>query len=138
MSVFFIFNSNLKCYEYICEARYQSVPTCSSVIKCPADCLNRLKFPTSFVGLETTRCTKCERNSINPLKPKLVEIWLNNSVRTAEKTQIFTVTKINWLTPFKEIIAVYCEDHTKPIEKNEGLLVFEAAGTCSYHWSLKS
>jgi hypothetical protein len=47
----------------------------------------------------------------NPLKPKL----FNNSVRTAKKTQHFTITKINWLTLFKEIIAVYSEKHTKPI-----------------------
>jgi hypothetical protein len=38
-----------------------------------------------------------------------------NSVRTAKKTQLFTITKINWLTLFKEIIAVYSENHTKPI-----------------------
>jgi hypothetical protein len=43
-----------------------------------------------------------------------VEVRLNtikNSVRTAKKTQHFTVTKINWLTLFKVIIAVYCENH---------------------------
>jgi hypothetical protein len=51
----------------------------------------------------------------NPLKPKLVEIIFKNSVRTAKKTQLFTITKINWLKLFKEIIAFYSEDHTKPI-----------------------
>jgi hypothetical protein len=35
-----------------------------------------------------------------------------NSVRTAKKAQRCTVTKINWLTLFKEIIAVYCENRT--------------------------
>jgi hypothetical protein len=30
-------------------------------------------------------------------------------VRTAKKTLLFTITKINWLTLFKEIIAVYSE-----------------------------
>jgi hypothetical protein len=39
----------------------------------------------------------------------------NNSVRTAKKTQHFTITKINWLTLFKEIIAVYSENRTKPM-----------------------
>jgi hypothetical protein len=34
---------------------------------------------------------------LNPLKPKLVWITLNSSVRTAKKTQLFTITKINWL-----------------------------------------
>jgi hypothetical protein len=38
-----------------------------------------------------------------------------NSVRTSKRTPHFTVTKINWLTLFKEIIAVYSESDTKPI-----------------------
>jgi hypothetical protein len=38
-----------------------------------------------------------------------------NSVRTAKKTQHFTTAKINWLTLFKEIINVYSDNHTKPI-----------------------
>jgi hypothetical protein len=50
---------------------------------------------------------------LNPLKPKLVKIIFKNSVRTANKTQHFTITKINWLTLYKEIIAVYTENHTK-------------------------
>jgi hypothetical protein len=54
-------------------------------------------------------------SQINPLKPKFVQIIFKNSVRTAKKTQLFTITKINLLTLFKEIIAVYCENHTKQI-----------------------
>jgi hypothetical protein len=50
-----------------------------------------------------------------PLKQKLVWIIFKNSVRTAKKTLHFKITKINWLTLFKEIIAVYTENHTKPI-----------------------
>jgi hypothetical protein len=42
----------------------------------------------------------------NPLKPKLVQIVFKNLVRTAKKTQLFTITKINMLMQFKEIIAV--------------------------------
>jgi hypothetical protein len=38
-----------------------------------------------------------------------------NSVRTSKRTPHFTITKINWLTLFKEIIAVYSEKHAKPI-----------------------
>jgi len=38
-----------------------------------------------------------------------------NSVRTSKRTPHFTITKINWLTLFKEIIAVYTENHTEPI-----------------------
>jgi hypothetical protein len=37
-----------------------------------------------------------------------------NSVRTSKRTPHFTITKINWLTLFKEIIAVYSENHTDP------------------------
>jgi hypothetical protein len=48
----------------------------------------------------------------NPLKPHLV---FKNSVRTAKKTQHFTITKINWLMLFKKIIVVYSENHNKPI-----------------------
>jgi hypothetical protein len=51
----------------------------------------------------------------NPLKPKLVQIIFKNSVRTAKKTQLFTITKIKFLTLFDEIIAVYSENHTKNI-----------------------
>jgi hypothetical protein len=56
-----------------------------------------------------------ENNTFNPLKPKLVQIIFKNAVRTAKKTLHFTIKKINWLTLFKEIIAVYSENHTKHI-----------------------
>jgi hypothetical protein len=36
----------------------------------------------------------------------------HNSVHTAKKKH-FAITKINWLTLFEEIIAVYSENHTK-------------------------
>jgi hypothetical protein len=51
--------------------------------------------------------------AFNPLKPKLVQIIYKNSERTAKKTQDFTITKINWLRLFKEIIAVHSENRTK-------------------------
>jgi hypothetical protein len=59
------------------------------------------------------------------LKPKLIYVIFKNSVRTAKKTPHFTVTKINRLTLFKEIIAVYSEDHTEHIKIQE-LLIVEA------------
>jgi hypothetical protein len=71
------------------------------------------------------------------LKPKIVCIIFKNSVRTAKKTQHFTITKINWLTLFKEIIAVYRVNHTRPINKKGELLIVEAGGTYSYHGELK-
>jgi hypothetical protein len=36
-----------------------------------------------------------------------------NSVRTSKRTQYFTITKINWLMLFKEVIVVYIESHKK-------------------------
>jgi hypothetical protein len=56
----------------------------------------------------------------NPLKPKLVYIIFKNSVRTAKKTQLFTITKINWLTLFKEIIPVYIAKHAQLINTRCG------------------
>jgi hypothetical protein len=53
-------------------------------------------------------------NWINPLKPKLVQIIFKNPVRATKKTPHFTITKIDWLTLFKEIIAVYSETHMNP------------------------
>jgi hypothetical protein len=52
---------------------------------------------------------------INALKMKLFYILVKNSVRTSKRTPHFTITKINWLILFKEIIAVYSENHAKPI-----------------------
>jgi hypothetical protein len=74
------------------------------------------------------------------LKLKLVYIILNNSVPATKKTQHFTITKINWLMLFREIIAVYSENHTRPINtlcgQNAELLIVKP-GTSSYHWVLK-
>jgi hypothetical protein len=38
-----------------------------------------------------------------------------NPVRTSKRTPHFTIAKINRLMLFKEVIAVYSEKHTKPI-----------------------
>jgi hypothetical protein len=39
--------------------------------------------------------------------PVVIESFiLKNSVCTSKRTSHFTITNINWLTPFKEIIAV--------------------------------
>jgi hypothetical protein len=58
--------------------------------------------------------------TINSLKLKLVYAVFKNSVRTAKKTQHFTITKINWLTLFKEIIGVYYQKRGKPINTVRG------------------
>jgi hypothetical protein len=79
---------------------------------------------------------------INHLKLKLAQIIFNNSVRTAKKTPHFTITKINWLTLFKEIIPVYTENYTKHINtfcgQNTESLVIKAGGTYKYHSALES
>jgi hypothetical protein len=59
-----------------------------------------------------------------------------NSARTSKRTPHFTITKINWLTLFKEIIAVYSEKHTKTIQ-NAALMTVKADGSYSYRSALK-
>jgi hypothetical protein len=52
--------------------------------------------------------------TVTPRSSTAITLLLfNNSVRTAKKTEHFTITKISLLTLFKEIIAVYPENHTK-------------------------
>jgi hypothetical protein len=53
---------------------------------------------------------------------------VKNSVRTAKKTPYFTDTKINWLTLFKEIIGIYYENYTKPINTERKGADYRAAG----------
>jgi hypothetical protein len=72
------------------------------------------------------------------LKLKLFYIIFKNSVRTAKKTPHFTVTKFNRLTPLKEIIAVYSENHARPIDKKGTITDFKAGDTYICHWNLKS
>jgi hypothetical protein len=81
----------------------------------------------SLVLLVKVGLVKVRRLEVEP------EAHLNNiknSVRTAKKTQHFTITNINWLTLFKEIIVVYSENHTKNINalgrQNEELTEFKA------------
>jgi hypothetical protein len=73
----------------------------------------------------------------NPLKPNLVYTSLKNSVRTSKKTPHLTITKINWLTPFKEIIPVYTENHKNPYIQNASLLIVKVSGEHSYRSALK-
>jgi hypothetical protein len=65
-------------------------------------------------------------------------VIFKNSVNTAKKTQ-FTITNINWLMLFKEIIVVYSENRTKLMntfsgkkKKNADLLIIKAGGTYIY------
>jgi hypothetical protein len=47
--------------------------------------------------------------------PKLFEMVFKNSFLAAKKTQHFTITKISWSVLFNEMIAVYSENYTKPV-----------------------
>jgi hypothetical protein len=58
-------------------------------------------------------------------------VLFNNSVRTAKKTQHFTITKLNLLILFEEIIAVYTENHTK--YKKVQISDCQAGGADIYH-----
>jgi hypothetical protein len=49
-----------------------------------------------------------------PAEAHLNNAVFTNSVFTPKKIQ-FSITKINWLMLFKETIAVYSENHMKPI-----------------------
>jgi hypothetical protein len=79
----------------------------------------------------------------NPLKHKVHvnSLIFKDSVRTAKKTPHFTITKINWLTLFKEMVDVYSENHTKHLNtligQNAGLENVKAGGTSSYLCAFK-
>jgi hypothetical protein len=49
--------------------------------------------------------------------------------------QIFSITNIKWLMVLWEIIVVYFENHTIPI--NEELLIVKTDGKKNYNWSLQ-
>jgi hypothetical protein len=49
----------------------------------------------------------------NPLKPRLVQILFEDSVRISKRAQHFTITKINCLILFKETTPVYSDNDKK-------------------------
>jgi hypothetical protein len=61
---------------------------------------------------------------------------IKNSVRTSKRTPHFTITKINWLMLFKEIIAVYSEKHTRHMNIKYSVTV-TGGGTYNYHSALR-
>jgi hypothetical protein len=64
---------------------------------------------------------------------KLVQIVLKNSVRTSKRTQHLAITRINQLLLFEEIIAVYTENRTQPLNTECTVTDCGVSGTCSYH-----
>jgi hypothetical protein len=61
---------------------------------------------------------------------------VKNSVRNLKKTQHFTITKNSLLMLFKETIAVYKENHKKPINTKRTVTDSYVNGTYCYHWAL--
>jgi hypothetical protein len=63
-----------------------------------------------------------------------------NSDLISKKTHI-PITRINWLMLFKEVIDVYSENNSKPInthsEKNAELVNVKVCGTNRYRCALK-
>jgi hypothetical protein len=67
------------------------------------------------------------------LKSTIVFKILKDSVRTSKRTQHFTITKINWLTLFKEITAVYTENRMESININCRDTGYKAGEVYIYH-----
>jgi hypothetical protein len=70
------------------------------------------------------------------LNPNVVWIMFKKLVRTSKKTPHFTIAKTMWLMLWKEIIPVYSENRTKPINKNAALLIVKVDDTYSYHYGI--
>jgi hypothetical protein len=77
-------------------------------IHCPQPGLN----PLALGPIASTLTIRSHRAL---LKPKFVCIVFKNLDTTSKRTLHFTTTNIDWFRLFKEIIAVYSENHTKPI-----------------------
>jgi hypothetical protein len=67
-----------------------------------------------------------------PSEPNFVQIIFKNSARTSKRKPHFTITRIKWLTLFKEMVAVYSKNRIKHINKHTALQIFKAAGRYIY------
>jgi hypothetical protein len=70
---------------------------------------------TEMKGLGVQIYNQAYMQHLNTFKPEPHLNNISNAVLTAKKTQRVNITTINWLTLFKEIIAVYSESHMKPM-----------------------
>jgi hypothetical protein len=79
-------------------------------------------------------------NTLECVAPLKSEVYLY-SVRTSQETQYVSATKPNRLMLFREIIAVYCENHTEHINtlcgQNAEFKCVKECGTYSNHWIFK-
>jgi hypothetical protein len=71
------------------------------------------------------------------LNPELIRITFKDSVHREQKTQHFSITKITWLVLFMDIITVYSENHTKPINTVCGKNTVIDVKAGSFHWASK-
>jgi hypothetical protein len=72
-------------------------------------------FQRYYILCMTYGLKDISKNVINHLNLTLIYIYnIYNSVRTSKRTSNFATTRINWLMLFKEIIAVYIQNYTKP------------------------
>jgi hypothetical protein len=97
-----------------------------------------LDFISNFDSLKSL--SRLLISFLYPIEAENCPDIFKNSVLTAKETSRFTITKINRLTLFKEIFAVYCENHTKHTNtlcKNMQLVNVKTGGTYNYHWALK-
>jgi hypothetical protein len=65
-----------------------------------------------------TAITNLLQQDYTALYPKRLSSLFKNAVHTSKKTPHFTMTKINWLLLFREIITVYYVNHMRHINKN--------------------
>jgi hypothetical protein len=101
------------------------------------------RVPQWTVGL----CTRCKFNAwavlpkttawqfecLTLFSTKIFKIALKHSVLASIRTQLISISKISWLTLFREIVAIYSGNHTKPkntlCAQNAGLVNVKAIGT---------
>jgi hypothetical protein len=69
---------------------------------------------TTYKKGNMTSHTAFVPTTFNPLGLKLILEIFKDFVRTAKKTQHFTITQTNWSTLLNELISVHSENHTKP------------------------
>jgi hypothetical protein len=62
-----------------------------------------------------------------PTKPNLVSIIFKHLVLTSKKTQHFAITRMDWLMPFKEIVADCHKNNSKKtiLEQNAKLQIIK-------------
>jgi hypothetical protein len=69
------------------------------------------------IGKKKVRCSEVEHRD---------KLKSSTALRTSKRTQHSTIIKINWLTLFKEITAVYKENHMKPVNTKYKITDFKA------------